>query len=101
MTVPGYAGKILYLDLTTGKTRVEETPREMIDSFIGGGGINTGLARSLVGPDLDPFSPGNPIIIGAGPSPARWSPAGPRSSSAPGFRPAGPSPGPPGAVPSP
>ena len=67
MTVPGYAGKILYLDLTTGKTRVEETPREMIDSFIGGGGINTGLARSLVGPDLDPFSPGNPIIIGAGP----------------------------------
>ncbi|MFZ5632636.1 MAG: aldehyde ferredoxin oxidoreductase C-terminal domain-containing protein [Bacillota bacterium] len=67
MTIPGYAGRILYLDLSGGKTRIEETPPEMIDSFLGGSGINTRLAADLISPAVDPFSPENPIIVGAGP----------------------------------
>lgn len=67
MTIHGYAGKILYLDLNSGKARTEETPPEMINSFIGGSGINSRLARDLVSSGVDPFSPDNPILIGAGP----------------------------------
>jgi aldehyde:ferredoxin oxidoreductase len=67
VTIPGYAGKILYLDLSAGKVRVEETPAEMINSYIGGSGANTWLARNLISPGVDPLSSENPIIIGAGP----------------------------------
>ncbi len=67
MSIPGYAGKILYLDLTSGKVGTGETPPEMIRSFIGGSGLNTRLYRDLAAPGADPFSPDNPVIIGAGP----------------------------------
>lgn len=45
MKIPGYAGKILFLDLSSGKARTEEIPPDIIDSFVGGSGINTWLAR--------------------------------------------------------
>jgi len=67
MAFPGYAGRILYVDLTGGKVRTEETPREIIHSYIGGSGGNTWLARDLISARTEPLSPENPIIIGAGP----------------------------------
>ena len=67
MDICGYAGNILYIDLTNEKTRTEELDPELIKSFIGGYGISNKLAYDLIPPDVDPLSPENLIIIGTGP----------------------------------
>jgi aldehyde:ferredoxin oxidoreductase len=63
----GYAGKILFLNLSSGK--VETRPLDMDDAaqFIGGLGLNNRLAFDLIEPGTDPLAPENPIILGAGP----------------------------------
>jgi len=63
----GYAGKIIYVDLTSGQTRTEPLDMEMAKKFIGGWGIGERLLYNLLKPGTDPLSPDNPIIIGAGP----------------------------------
>lgn len=67
MEVPGYAGSILYVDLSRGEIRKEPLDPELARAFIGGHGINCKLAYDLIPPDADPLSPENAIIIGAGP----------------------------------
>lgn len=63
----GYAGSVLYVDLSEEKTRVESLNKEFVDKFLGGWGINVRLYYDLQKPKSDPFSPQSPIIIGAGP----------------------------------
>jgi len=63
----GYSGSILYVDLTTGTSHKEELDIELAKTFLGGFGINNRLAFDLIKPGIDPLSPRNPIIIGAGP----------------------------------
>lgn len=63
----GYSGKILYVDLTSHKTRTECLDHTMIKQHLGGIGINQRLAYDLFTADTDPFSADNPIIIGVGP----------------------------------
>ncbi len=67
MSYYGYAGKILFLNLSSGK--VETRPLDMDDAaqFIGGLGLNNRLAFDLIEPGTDPLAPENPIILGAGP----------------------------------
>ena len=60
----GWAGKILFIDLETQKTRTE--PTADYKSFIGGRGINQRLLFNLVEPNVDPLDPENPLILGAG-----------------------------------
>ncbi len=67
MGLPGYAGNILYVDLTSGRVRKEPLDAEMVRNYIGGAGINNRLAYDLIPPDADPLSPQNAIIIGTGP----------------------------------
>ena len=67
MGIPGYAGNILYVNLTSGSTRTEPLDAEMARTYIGGAGINNKLAYDLIPPDVDPLSPQNAIIIGTGP----------------------------------
>ncbi len=67
MTYYGYAGKILYIDLTSGKTRTEPLDMDMARKFIGGCGIGERLLCDILKPGTDPLSPDNPIIISAGP----------------------------------
>ena len=67
MDYPGYAGSILYVDLSSGETRREPLDPQLMKAFIGGFGINNKLAYDLVPPDVDPLSPANAIIIGTGP----------------------------------
>ena len=67
MGIPGYAGSILYVDLTSGKTREEPLDPELAKSLIGGYGINNKLAYDLMPQGVEPLSPENLIIIGAGP----------------------------------
>ena len=67
MSTYGFAGKILYVDLTSGKTRTEPLDKDLIKKYIGGRGINHKLAHDLIPADTDPLSPENLIILGAGP----------------------------------
>ena len=67
MGIPGYAGNILYINLTSGSIRKEPLDTEMVRTYIGGAGINNKLAYDLIPPDVEPLSPQNAIIIGTGP----------------------------------
>ncbi|MCK4793127.1 MAG: hypothetical protein KAV87_55870, partial [Desulfobacteraceae bacterium] len=62
----GYAGKILYVDLTSGDIEKQQLDTEVAQKFLGGWGINYQLEYDLLKPDTDPLSPDNPIIIGVG-----------------------------------
>ncbi len=66
MEVPGYAGKILYVDLSSETIKKEELDRNLIENFIGGGGINMRLAYDFIEPSIKPLSEDNPLILGAG-----------------------------------
>lgn len=62
----GYAGKILYVDLTTGKARTEPLDMEMAKKYIGGCGIGARLLYDILKPGTDPLGPDNPMILSAG-----------------------------------
>jgi aldehyde:ferredoxin oxidoreductase len=63
----GYAGRVLYVDLSTGKTHVEKLNEEYARKYIGGIGLGMRywLANSKAG--VDPFSPENPLVLALGP----------------------------------
>jgi len=67
MQIGGYAGNILYVNLTDGGIRKQPLDEEMVKEWIGGAGINTKLALELIPPDVDALSPRNAIILGTGP----------------------------------
>lgn len=58
--------RILYIDLTTGKSRVEDLPEPLVRKYIGGRGINSALLFENTKYGLDPLAPENPLIFGAG-----------------------------------
>lgn len=63
----GYAGKVLHVDLTTGKTRVEKLNEDYAKKYIGGIGLGIRLLMDNSKPGTDPFDPGNPLIFATGP----------------------------------
>jgi aldehyde:ferredoxin oxidoreductase len=67
MNIPGYAGRILYVDLTGNAVEIKPLDPETAFSFLGGWGVNAVLAARLIPPRVDPLSPENVIIVGAGP----------------------------------
>ena len=67
MEVYGYAGKVLYVDLSTGKIEKEPLDLDQASRFIGGAGLTYVLLERLLKQGTDPMSPDNPIVVGAGP----------------------------------
>lgn len=65
--IGGYAGSILYVDLTDRTVTRKPLSKSMILGFVGGAGINARLAYELIKPGQDPLSPQNILIFGAGP----------------------------------
>jgi len=63
----GYAGRILHIDLTTGKTYTEPLNEEYAKKYIGGIGLGIRLWLDHSKPGVDPFSPENPLILTTGP----------------------------------
>ncbi len=72
----GYAGKVLYVDLTNGKTRTEKLNEETAKKYIGGIGLGMSLwlANSKAG--VDPLSPDNPLVLALGPVSGTMFPTG-------------------------
>ena len=66
MTVYGFAGKVLRVDLTEEHIWEEQLDMEMARSYLGGPGLNTRLAYPLLKPSADPLSPENVIVLGTG-----------------------------------
>ncbi|MDH5268266.1 MAG: aldehyde ferredoxin oxidoreductase, partial [Candidatus Bathyarchaeota archaeon] len=62
-----YAGKILHIDLTSGKVETKPLNVELAKQFIGGIGLGMRLLFDHSNPGTDPFSPENPIILVTGP----------------------------------
>jgi len=58
--------KIAFIDLTAEKITVKPIPVALRRKFLGGRGINMHLLSRHYTPSLDPFSPDNPLIFGAG-----------------------------------
>lgn len=63
----GYGGKILRIDLTERKFRVETLDPGWIKPVIGGRAANTRRLFEELDPDCDPLEPENIILFGVGP----------------------------------
>lgn len=63
----GYAGRILYIDLTSGKTSIEPLNEDYAKKYIGGIGLGMRLWLDYSEPGVDPFSPENPLVLAIGP----------------------------------
>ncbi|MGD0643821.1 MAG: aldehyde ferredoxin oxidoreductase family protein [Candidatus Bathyarchaeia archaeon] len=72
----GYAGRVLRVDLTTSRTRVEKLDGETAKKYIGGIGLGMKLwlANSKAG--VDAFDPENPLVLSIGPVSGTMFPTG-------------------------
>jgi len=62
----GWMGTILKVDLTREKIFKEPLDRDLAANFLGGRGINSKILYDEVKPGIDPLSPDNVLIFGAG-----------------------------------
>jgi aldehyde:ferredoxin oxidoreductase len=72
----GYAGKVLRVDLNTGKTRVEPLNEDYAKKYIGGIGLAMRLWLDNSKPGVDPFSPENTLVLALGPISGTMFPTG-------------------------
>jgi len=72
----GYAGKILYVDLTTGKTRTEKLSEDDAKKYIGGIGLGMKLYLSNSKAGVNPLSSENPLVLALGPVSGTMFPTG-------------------------
>jgi len=63
----GYMGKVLRINLSKKSFKIENLPKEYINSYIGGRGFNMKRLYDEVPPNTDPLSKENKLIIGVGP----------------------------------
>ena len=59
--------KTAFIDLTSRSIRVEATPPEMLDQYLGSRGYAARLLYDRVGPEVEPFSSQNLLIFSTGP----------------------------------
>jgi aldehyde:ferredoxin oxidoreductase len=66
-TPKGYAGKILWINLSEEKIRKEPLDLEVARKFIGGKGLFGKILLDKLKPKIDPLGPENVLIIATGP----------------------------------
>lgn len=76
----GYWGKVLRIDLTERKSKVEDIPEEVWQKFVGGSAFGAKVLLEETPPKVDPLSEENKIIFGVGiwqsaknPGSGKWS----------------------------
>ncbi len=60
----GYVGRMLFVNLSDGKTRTEELSEDLAKKFIGGYGIGSRIMYERMKPGVDPLGPDNIFAIG-------------------------------------
>jgi aldehyde:ferredoxin oxidoreductase len=63
----GYAGRVLHVDLSSGKTHVEPLNEDYAKKYIGGIGLGIRMWLGYSKAGVDPLSPENPLILAIGP----------------------------------
>ncbi|MBI5218813.1 MAG: aldehyde ferredoxin oxidoreductase family protein [Bacteroidia bacterium] len=61
-----YTGKCIYIDLTSGTWKIQDTDKELQSKYIGAKGMGFALLNRMA-PKPDPLSPENPLIFINGP----------------------------------
>jgi aldehyde:ferredoxin oxidoreductase len=74
----GYLGKLLFVDLSTGKINVETPDESLYRNYLGGYGMGVRILYSRMKPGADPLGPGNMLGILAGPLTGTAAPTGAR-----------------------
>ena len=74
----GYAGNIVYADLSDGKITIRPTPQELKTLYLGGRGFGIRLLTDMVDPKIEPLSDKNVIVYAAGPLTGTGIPLGSR-----------------------
>jgi len=72
----GYAGRVLRVDLTTGKTSFEKLDGETAKKYVGGMGLGLKLWLDNSKAGIDAFNPQNPLVLAVGPVSATMFPTG-------------------------
>ena len=75
MRLKGYAGNILWIDLSKREYRIKPLPEYMAKAYIGGTGFAAYLLWNLVDETTHPLSPENPLIIATGPATGTLAPS--------------------------
>ena len=63
----GFAGNVLFVDLTRDRTTIEPLNMALAEKFIGGLGLTLKMAYDRIQPGTDALDPANPVVLGAGP----------------------------------
>ena len=72
----GWQGTMLRINLTTGEIRKDPLPLELVEKYLGGGGLNARLLFDEATVEADPLGPDNALILGAGPLVGTLAPSG-------------------------
>jgi aldehyde:ferredoxin oxidoreductase len=67
MAIYGWTGKILWVDLTTKTSTIEEIPSQIYEDFIGGKGLGAYLLYNSLKPKTNPLNPDNILFFMTGP----------------------------------
>jgi len=62
----GYKGKILYVDLSSGRLKTGSFDEDFAKAYIGGTGFGIKTLIDNQAPGIDPFDPANPLIYAVG-----------------------------------
>lgn len=68
--IGGYCGKILNVDLSSSRIRVEDVDEDILKHYVGGRGLATKILWDKLGREwskIDPLSPRNILIVATGP----------------------------------
>jgi aldehyde:ferredoxin oxidoreductase len=79
MDYHGFAGSILFVDLTTNVVRKQELDPGMFRKFLGGQGISSKMAYDLIPPRVGPLAPENVLVYGVSPFTGTLMPGFPRA----------------------
>jgi aldehyde:ferredoxin oxidoreductase len=63
----GFWGRLLHVDLTSGRSEYRALDQARLRSCLGGGGLGTSLLHEYAPAGRDPFSPSNPLIFASAP----------------------------------
>ena len=67
MTMYGFHGRFLHVDLSTGRTSWRELEESRLQNFLGGIGLGTSLLYEFAPAGVEPLSPANPLIFTSAP----------------------------------
>ncbi len=75
MTMYGWTGKVLRVDLSKGKVSVEDLDRNKAKNYIGGRGLGVKYLYDEIDPAIDAYSPENKLLFVTGPLTGTGAPA--------------------------